>query len=267
MVSKRNRILDLINYLESLGIEVNIGKNKARGNKGYFKARANSFRIDIAKNQTENEIERILTHEFAHFVHYKYDKTLNSLTFVFKEQKECYHSEMIDLTVHSIPKSDVKFLFEQKDDLKIKIKELATQIKSVYPEFKQNKAFIPIEKMIKKEGLALLLKYDKVKVQGFFYTKIYSIEELDSYNLDKTSKLYLKLKASQRLLKKYNSKITRLNRYYNSIAELFARTIEYYYFDRPCMQEKAPNVLKTLDSVIEEKSIKEFDIWNKLIKT
>ena len=36
MASERNRILDVLNYVESCGIEVNIGKNKARGNKGFF---------------------------------------------------------------------------------------------------------------------------------------------------------------------------------------------------------------------------------------
>ena len=37
MVSTRNRILNLVDYIESTGIVVNIGKNKAQGNKGFFK--------------------------------------------------------------------------------------------------------------------------------------------------------------------------------------------------------------------------------------
>ena len=41
MVSERNRIIRLKEYFESLGIEVNIGKNKARGNKGFFRGTNN----------------------------------------------------------------------------------------------------------------------------------------------------------------------------------------------------------------------------------
>jgi hypothetical protein len=68
--------LDLENYLKSCGIEVYVGKNNARGNKGYFKVKGADFRIDIAKGQSEDVILKTLAHEFAHFVHYYYDKSL-----------------------------------------------------------------------------------------------------------------------------------------------------------------------------------------------
>ena len=39
MADKRDRILELTKYIESLGVQVNLGKNKARGNKGIFLGR------------------------------------------------------------------------------------------------------------------------------------------------------------------------------------------------------------------------------------
>ena len=50
MDSKRNRTLELISYIESQGVVVNIAKNKARGNKGFFLSKCGDYRIDIAKN-------------------------------------------------------------------------------------------------------------------------------------------------------------------------------------------------------------------------
>ena len=82
MVSKRDRILNFINYIESLGIEVNFNKNKARGNKGFFKAIGVKYRIDISKGLTEDEQLSVLLHEFAHYIHYSYDKNLQNLEIV-----------------------------------------------------------------------------------------------------------------------------------------------------------------------------------------
>ena len=75
MVSERNRIVNLVKYLESCGITINIAKNKARGHRGYFKAIGDGFRIDIARGLSEDAVLRTLAHEFAHYVHYNYDKT------------------------------------------------------------------------------------------------------------------------------------------------------------------------------------------------
>ena len=97
MASERNRILDIINYLESLGVKVNLSKNKAQGNKGFFKAVGNSYRIDISKKLNQDEILGVLSHEFAHYVHYKYDKNLKSLSFVFENLDETILNEMINI--------------------------------------------------------------------------------------------------------------------------------------------------------------------------
>lgn len=184
MACERNRILDITQYFESLGIEVNIGKNKARGNKGFFKADNQNFRIDIAKGQTEETIIRTLVHEFAHYVHYSYDKTLKSLDFIINEDDNLTE-ELIKLTVDSIPKESVAPIFQAKDKIKSEIKKL--------PKSLTNK---------------------------------------------------LKLNFLQKELNRINSRISRLNKYYNSPTELFARSIETYILDKEVFRKKAPNLAK-----------------------
>lgn len=184
MACERNRILDITQYFESLGIEVNIGKNKARGNKGFFKADNQNFRIDIAKGQTEETIIRTLVHEFAHYVHYSYDKTLKSLDFIINEDDNLTE-ELIKLTVDSIPKESVAPIFQAKDKIKSEIKKL--------PKSFTNS---------------------------------------------------LKLNFLQKELNRINSRISRLNKYYNSPTELFARSIETYLLDKEVFIKKAPNLAK-----------------------
>ena len=129
MVSKRNRIVDLENYLKSCGIEVNVGKNKARGNKGYFKVKGADFRIDIAKGQSEDVILKTLAHEFAHFVHYYFDKSLKNLDFIFDKNNEEILPELLNITVDSIPKDSIEPLFNLKNDVKQEILSLTKQLK------------------------------------------------------------------------------------------------------------------------------------------
>lgn len=181
MACERNRILETTQYLESLGIEVNIGKNKARGNKGFFKAYDKNFRIDIAKNQSEETVLKTLVHEFAHYVHYTYDKTLKSLDFIIDEDDELTE-ELIKLTVDSISKNSIAPIFKAKEEIKAEIAKSSLNI------FKQ--------KFLQKE------------------------------------------------LKRINSKISRLNRYYNSATELFARSMEAYILNREVFLKKAPNLAK-----------------------
>ncbi len=90
-----------------------------------------------------------------------------------------------------------------------------------------------------------LLKYDRVKLIEGFSTKIYSIDNLDS-SLEVQS--YLKLKSLQRALKRVNSRINRLNKYYNSPTELFARALEIYITDRNTFIQKAPELVKYFDN-------------------
>lgn len=240
MVSERNRILDLISFVESCGVTVNIGKNKARGNKGYFKVADNSFRIDIAKNLMDDSIVSILAHEFAHFVHYQYDKTLKSLDFIFNSS-DIVTEELLAVTVATIPKSTVEPIFKQCDTLKSEIKILKTKLSTL------NINAFDIEKKVKKSPLRYLLKYDNVNVFEGFLMKSYSITDLKD---DTGINLYIRLKSKQRTLKRLNARITRLNKYYNQPTELFARAFELYVTDKKLLSNIAPTVLNIFEEVI-----------------
>lgn len=237
MACERNRILNLIKYIENNGIKVNIGKNTARGNKGFFKAKNNEFRIDISKTLDDNETFRTLVHEFTHFVHYSYDKKLKSLDFVFKDHS--YDEELINLTVDSIPKDTVKPLFETENKYKQNANLYFNRLKSIYPEIKKDIPFKKIEKNIPYD-LKYLLKYDKVKILNNFKFNIIQIDDLPDKNIDEDIKNYILMKSSFRNLKKIRAKISRLNRYYNSPTELLARSVEYYVTQPEKMKSKAP---------------------------
>lgn len=254
MVNKRNRVLEITEYLESLGIEVNIGKNKARGNKGFFKSDGKSFRIDVAKNLTEETILKVLIHEFAHFVHYQYDKTLNTLEFIIdKPLNDILIEEMISLTVDSIPKEAAAPYFDAKEKVKKEIKNIVQTLTINYPDFKTSKSIKSIEQKINKTNLKYILKYDRVKVIENFKSNIYSIQELNCQ--DKDVENYLKLKSLQRNLKRINSKITRLNKYYNAPTELFARSLETYITQKELFAKKAPNLLHYYDAAVQQQKV------------
>lgn len=185
MACERNRILEIVQYFESLGIEVNIGKNKARGNRGFFKVKNECFRIDIAKNQSEEVVLRTLVHEFAHFVHYNYDKKLKSLNFIIDDNDIELQEELIKLTVDSIPKASIKPLFDYKEELETRLKNI--------PKWSFERPY-----------------YEKA-------------------------------------LRSTNRKISRMNNYYNSPTELFARSIESYITDNEKFTQRAPKLLKSFN--------------------
>lgn len=251
MVSERNRIIRLKEYIESFGIEVNIGKNKARGNKGFFRGtKSGLYRIDVAKKLDDNEIISVLLHEFAHFVHFIYDKTLSSLDFAFENFNEEIQEELVNITVRKIPKSEAKALFDKKDELVLDVKNMANIIKKNYPDFRLS---APFKKFENKFNLTLkyLLKYDRVN----FNNTIYSVENIDKdfYELSNEECLYIKIRAKQRMIRKINNRISRLNRYYNSPTELFARFIELFYTNKEETCKLAPLSIKAF------KNIKEFN--------
>ena len=129
MADQRDRSLEFIKFLTSEGIVVNIGKNKALGNKGFFKATGKCYRIDVAKGLKEEEIIRVLLHEFAHYVHYKYDKTLKKIDFIIQDLTDDILEEMIELTVDLVPREEAKKLFAQKELINSEIKTLSKALK------------------------------------------------------------------------------------------------------------------------------------------
>lgn len=184
MVGCRNRIIDLINYIESLGVEVNWGKNKAQGNKGFFRVKSDKYRIDISKSLSDEEALSVLVHEFCHYIHYINDKTLKSLDFLGINSNDDLTEELISITVESIPKKTVEPLFEAQRILKDNIRDIKEQNFNLFNQFE--------------------------------------------------------LKTKQNALKRINSKIARINRYYNSPTELFARSMELYILDNNKFKNKAP---------------------------
>jgi len=235
MVSERDRILELQKYLLSLGISVNIGKNKARGNKGVFIRKFNNFRIDISKDVEENDIMSVILHEFAHYIHYLSDKNMSSLNFIFDDLTDELKEELIEITVKNVPKDFASALYSQKQCLKNEVKSLISQLKILYPKFKISKNNYDIEKKFD-YPIKYLVKYDRIKYQG----RLYSIEKLNEYNLTEVEELYLKIKSKHRALKRLCSKINRLNKYYNNPTELFARFVASYYTNKEYTEQKAP---------------------------
>ncbi len=261
MVSERDRVKNLIKYLESLGIEVNIGKNKARGNKGFFMRRNNVFRIDIAKNMPQEELLKVLLHEFAHYFHSKYDRALLSLDFLFGEYTEEIHNELVNVTVKSVPKDFASALFSQKELLKNQIHELSNKIKLYCNDFSLSEKYLPIENNINLK-YKYLTKYDSVK----FLNKIYSISEIDKYSdLKDYEKYYIELRQKKRFLNRINSKINRINRYYNNISELFARFIELYFTHKNEAMLLAPNASNILLQNINNGCYKEICKLNEIL--
>ena len=235
MVGERNRILELKEYLSSLGIKLNIGKTKARGNKGVFMHSLDNFRIDISKDLKEDSVLSVMLHEFAHYIHYNYDKSLKKLDFIFENYTEDLQEELINITVQDVPKDFAAALYNRKNLVSNDLQKIVKEIKLYIPDFKISENNKNIESHLNLP-IKYLLRYDKVN----YYGKIYSIDKLSDYGLNCVEQLYLDIKSKQRILKRLNSRINRLNKYYNNPTELFARFVEYYYMKHEYIQKVAP---------------------------
>lgn len=260
MAGSRNRKLKYC--LESLGITVNIGKNKARGNKGFFKYNTNGFRVDISENLTQDEISRVLVHEFAHYIHYKYDKSLKSLNFIFGEINEQLKEELINVTVNAVPKDFAQSIFNEKEKIRLCIKTLSSSIKSACPGFKLSEKCSVIEKTLK-PPLRYLLKYDRIKAAN----KIYSIDDIEANSdLSKLQTDYIILKSKQRAAARINSKISRLNGYYNNPSELFARFAELYFLEKEKALKLAPHAVNKTDEAVAAGKIPELKMLDEVLR-
>ena len=254
MVSERNRILALKEYFETLGIVVNINKNKARGNKGFFKGHESGiYRIDISKDLPEEVVLAVMLHEFAHYVHFRADKTLKTLDFIFDNFNDEIEEELLKITVREVPKEFAEKLYFKKDELKFQIKSLSASIKAIYPEFKISIPFKPIEKTFKLPE-KYLLNYDRVKV----FNTIYSVGSLTTEHFSNEQIAYIKLKSKQRALSRVNSRISKLNRYYSSYTELLARFCELYFLKPKECQKLAPKAYEIMQNAIAINKIPEF---------
>ena len=257
MAHKRNRIIELKNYLESFGIKINIGKTKARGNKGIFLAQNDTGRIDIAKNQDEESIFSVMIHEFAHYIHYKYDKSLNSYAFLFPDFNEEMLDELLKVSVECVPKEYAASIFDRKAELLKEISLLSDKIKEVYPDFVISKPYLPILKDMHFTE-KYFLKYDRVKI----FNKLYTIDDLDVSDIHIN---YLRLKSKQRQLKRLNSTINKINKYYNKPTELLSRFVELYFTDNEKVQKLAPICYEKMAECLQSGKIPEISGLNNFV--
>ena len=249
-----NRVLKLAEYIRTFGVEVNLGKNKARGNKGVFFNKKDTYRIDISNKLDKDSQLSTLLHEFAHFIHFKYDKTITSLDFVFSSLSLEEQRELLEITVQNVPKKVAVFLYNEKSKYAIKNREIVTLIKEKYPEFALSKPLKEIEDSFKTPE-KYFLKYDKFKL----FNKIYSIDNLNEKEgkFSKEQVAYLQYLSNKRKISRINSKINRLNKYYNQPSELWARFFELYFSDRKETEKIAPILSSKFRDVIGENKIPE----------
>ncbi len=247
MACTRNRIAD---YIASLGVDVSLGKTKARGNKGLFKAGHDRYKIFVTKGLSEEETNRVLAHEFMHYVHFCYDRTLKKMDFIFPNYNNALLEELISLTVEDIPKENIAPLFNTKKELKNEINGLYLKLKNNYPEIKLSEPCKKIENKLRMSNFKYLLKHDHVKVLDGFTTKLYTIDKLEEYNLENDVANYIRLKSKQRSLKRISSKISRLNKYYNNPSELLARAFVLYLFEPVKTRKCAPLFYNSFKSAL-----------------
>ena len=160
-----------------------------------------------------------------------------------------------------------KCLFEAKKELKAEIKAIANELSLSIKDFKLSTGSFTLEKALNKTPYKHLLKHDRVKVLGFFSCKIYTICDVKlSTEISENEIKYLNLKSKQRALKRINSKISKLNRYYNSKTELFARAIELYISDKDTFKNKAPILYDKLANIIKNNKIPELTKFVEIVE-
>ena len=136
---------ELIQYFKSLGIDVHT-TTKARGHHGFFLKN----RIDISKNLPSERKIPTLLHEFAHYVHYQIEpsmeKTGGTLKVLFQTDNPIIEKELLEVTHFVDENSLCKKLEHHKDLIKTKIKTFENIIKQDYPKFMRSKKFKEFEK-------------------------------------------------------------------------------------------------------------------------
>lgn len=237
----RNRInekkKEIVLFFKSLGLDVRT-KTKALGHQGFFRVN----RIDISKDIKEERIIPTLIHEFAHYITYKKKTLCKDFNPIFLRNDEYIYDELIKVTNFVDANSTLEKLYIQKDNIKNTIKYHEKIIKNKYPDFKRNEKFKQFQKYSKNSPAKHLVKYDAIKILHWFSYKTYSIINIEQEFPDMPIEFvsYLKLKSCQRKQSSITRKINKMNKYYSSPTELFARFIEGLYIDIDKTKELAP---------------------------
>lgn len=252
MDCSRNNVDEVIEYLKSCGLEVNLN-TQARGHQGFLLKN----RIDISKKTPKDKIIQILLHEFAHYIHSLIEpdvnKTKGSIQLAFNTNEDIF--EQLVAVTNSVDKnSKFELLKNHKNLVKSKILQQEKIIKSYYPNFQRSKKFKEFDKFIKFSKAKYLLKYDRVKYITPFLKRVeyYSVDTLEKdFKITTPFAAYIRLKSYQRKQTRISAKINRLKKYYTSPTELFARFVESYYLDRKHTETIAPNAFKAFQHSLD----------------
>ena len=240
MVSTRNETVlksELISYLSEIGLDIHT-TTKARGHNGFFK----DGRIDISKNLDDCSAIKTILHEFAHYVNSLLDSKFKNSYVLFDTDIENLKEELLCVTNFVDENSLCKNLIQERQIINKSIKELTSEIRKVYPKFSLTEEFKQFKRYAMWSNLGYLEKYDRVKLLSWFNPKTYSITNVrkDFPNIPDVFVNYLNLKSKQRKRARITRRIARLNKYYSSPTELFARFIEGVYLDKEFTKELAP---------------------------
>lgn len=245
----------LVKYFRSLGLEVNTA-TKARGHQGFFV----NNRIDISKNVAEECFIPTLLHEFAHYVHSQIEPNVNrtggTLEGIFNSTNPIYAKELVRVTQFVDESSRLVKLYEMRDKIRVKIKQLELVIKEDYPEFQRSKPFKPFDKFIKRSDARYLLKYDRVKILSGFWRnqeRIITIDglERDFPEMPMAFMACIRLKSLQRKGARVSARINRYRKYYERPTELFARLVEGLYLDEEWVCALAPQTTEKFFELLE----------------
>ena len=247
---------ELISFLKRLGIEIHTS-TKARGHHGFYIKN----RIDISTKTPQNMRIPTIIHEFAHHIHSKIEsdmaKSGGTIEKIFDDNlKDFYENELITVTNFVDENSKCSKLFNKKEEIKLKIKELDSAIRSEFPNFMRSKKFKEFEKFIKNSDAKYLLKYDRVKIirknilnKETVLLNIDNIEN-DFPEIPKAFINYIRLKSYMRHQKRISSRINKLQKYYYKPCELFARFVQGLNMNVEKIKELAPNSYKRFCELI-----------------
>lgn len=235
----RNKINELVHYIRTLGLEVNLDTH-ARGHQGFFL----NNRIDISKKTPKEKVIQTLLHEFAHYINKKIEPDIkkSSINSVFHTEEDI-NDELILVTHFVDENSKLKLLNFHKSEIKKQISELDSIIKLYYPKFQRSKPFKEFNTYIRFSKAKYLLKHDRVRYTSPFLRRVeyFSVDTIDKdFNMPKAFSSYIKLRSYQRKQTRISSKINKLKKYYYSPSELFARFVEGIYIDKFKIKQIAP---------------------------
>jgi len=258
MAQERNCVnkKDFIKYLKSLGIDVH-NNTKARGHHGF----CSQNRIDVDKNLDDVSASKVLMHEFAHYVHFQLEPSLlsngGSLKVLFKtDDTALIESELFKLSLKVFDSRVLNKIETMKADINNKIKEHKKIIVASFPNFKICSKFKEFNKFIKHSDAKYLLKYDRVQIKKFWFSKkrIISIDSLnkDFPDMPEAFSSYIILKSLERRRNRLNSRLYKIKKYLRKPTELFARFVESYYSDYKETKLTAPYSLNRFENLLSE---------------